>query len=277
VVGRDPLTRRSDRQRAPQRRGGICSPRSAPPSPSRVVSIFPDKLTRPRGTRRLSGGGLYASRCACPGAGVRESRRLHPDDQLTAERRIDAIYNADMKSPAWRNRRTFLRLCRARDLLSDLRSSNVSIAEAAREASLSSFHFIRRFEAAFGETPHQFRTRERLTAAQRLLARGRSVTDVCLDVGFSSLGSFSTLFARRVGISPAEYQRSLRRSVYVPDWTPHPPTCLLLMGGPDAIAVPAAAGDLILMHSLLLHAVPAAHVGTQPRFLLSTSVQEPYW
>jgi AraC-like DNA-binding protein len=180
---------------------------------------------------------MDGSRCARTGAGVRESRRLHPDDQLTAERRIDAIYNADMKSPAWRNRRTFLRLCRARDLLSDLRSSNVSIAEAAREASLSSFHFIRRFEAAFGETPHQFRTRERLTAAQRLLARGRSVTDVCLDVGFSSLGSFSTLFARRVGISPAEYQRSLRRSVYVPDWTPHPPTCLLLMGGPDAIAI----------------------------------------
>jgi hypothetical protein len=39
----------------------------------------------------------------------------------------------------------------------------------------------------------------------------------------------------------------------------------------------ASAGDVILMHSLLMHAVPAAHVGTQPRFLLSTSIQEPYW
>ena len=39
----------------------------------------------------------------------------------------------------------------------------------------------------------------------------------------------------------------------------------------------ASAGDVILMHSLLLHAVPAAHVGSQPRFLLSTSVQVPYW
>jgi AraC-like DNA-binding protein len=134
-------------------------------------------------------------------------------------------------------RRAFLQLCRARDLLADVRSSDVSIAAAAREASLSSFHFIRRFEAVFGETPHQFRTRERLTAAQRLLARGSSVTDVCLDVGFSSLGSFSTLFARRMGISPARYQRSLRCSVFIPDWTPHPPTCLLWMGGPDAIAI----------------------------------------
>jgi AraC-like DNA-binding protein len=142
-----------------------------------------------------------------------------------------------VRSNAWPNRRAFLQLCRARDLLADVRCANASIAEAAREASLSSFHFIRRFEAVFGETPHQFRTRERLTAAQRLLARGHSVTDVCLDVGFNSLGSFSALFARKLGISPRRYQQSLRRSVYIPDWTPHPPSCLLWMGGPDAIAI----------------------------------------
>jgi AraC-like DNA-binding protein len=130
-----------------------------------------------------------------------------------------------------------VQLCRARDLLSDIRSTNVSIRDAAREANLSSFHFIRRFEAAFGETPHQFRTRERLTAAQRLLARGHSVTDVCLDVGFNSLGSFSALFARKIGISPMRYRRNLGRSVYIPDWTPHPPTCLLWIGGADAIAI----------------------------------------
>jgi AraC-like DNA-binding protein len=138
---------------------------------------------------------------------------------------------------AWPSRRAFLRLCRARDLLCDQRSADVSVADAAREASLSPCHFIRRFEAAFGETPHQFRTRERLALAQKLLARGRSVTDVCFEVGFSSLGSFSTLFARRIGISPAAYRRNLRRSVYIPEWTPHPPNCLLWIGGPDAIAI----------------------------------------
>jgi len=131
----------------------------------------------------------------------------------------------------------FRQLCRARDLLADIRSPGVSVIQAAHAAGLSPFHFIRRFEAAFGETPHQFRTRERLAAAQRLLAHGRSVTDVCLDVGFSSLGSFSTLFARRLGISPGRYQRGLRRSVYIPDWTPHPPACLFLMGGPGAAAI----------------------------------------
>lgn len=142
-----------------------------------------------------------------------------------------------MRSKANPGRRALLPLCRARDLLSDVRSANVSIGDAAREACLSPFHFIRRFEAVFGETPHQFRTRERLVVAQRLLARGHSVTDVCLDVGFSSLGSFSSLFTRRIGVSPARYQRSLRRSVYVADWTPHPPTCLLWIGGPGAGAI----------------------------------------
>ena len=135
------------------------------------------------------------------------------------------------------NRPALFHLCRARDLLADVGSPAVSIGVAAREASLSSCHFIRRFAAVFGETPHQFRTRERLTAAQRLLARGHSVTDVCMEVGFSSLGSFSALFSRRIGVSPASYQRSLRCSVFVPDWTPHPPSCLLWMGGDEAIAI----------------------------------------
>ena len=143
-------------------------------------------------------------------------------------------YNDPM---ARNNRPALLRLCRARELLADTQSPDVSIAAAAREASLSSHHFIRRFAAVFGETPHQFRTRERLTAAQRLLACGHSVTDVCLEVGFNSLGSFSALFARRIGLSPARYQRSLRAAVFIPDWTPHPPSCLLWMGGPEAIAV----------------------------------------
>lgn len=142
-----------------------------------------------------------------------------------------------MRSATRPNPRAFTQLCRARDLLSDVRALNVSIEDAAREASMSPFHFIRTFAAMFGETPHQFRTRQRLMTAQRLLARGHSVTDVCLDIGFSSLGSFSTLFAREIGLSPAAWQRNLRTTVFVPDWTPHPPHCLLWMGGPDAIAI----------------------------------------
>lgn len=144
---------------------------------------------------------------------------------------------AKVRSNESRNRRVLRQLCRARDLLAEVRSPDISVADAATEAGMSSFHFIRTFSTMFGETPHRFRTRERLNAAQRLLARGQSVTDVCLEIGFSSLGSFSTLFRREIGISPAGYRRSLRCSVYVPDWTPHPPNCLLWMGGADAIEI----------------------------------------
>lgn len=75
---------------------------------------------------------------------------------------------------------------------------------------MSRFHFIRQFKAVFGDAPGQYRTRERLAQARYLLASGeQSVTDVCMAVGFSSLGSFSTLFARRFGQSPSAYRSRL--------------------------------------------------------------------
>jgi len=140
-------------------------------------------------------------------------------------------------SNAWPGRRALLQLSRGRDMLADIRCSNASIDEVAREAGMSHFHFIRRFEAVFGETPHQFRTRERLKEAQKLLARGHSVTETCLEVGFASIGSFSTLFTRTVGVPPSIYQRQHSRIFFVTGWAPHPPNCLLWMGGPDAIAI----------------------------------------
>src|SRR5438132_788825 len=74
---------------------------------------------------------------------------------------------------------SFRRLCRARDLLSELGESRSSIADLAREVELSPFHFIRQFEAVFGLTPHQFRIRARLDLAKQLLAAGQhSVTEV---------------------------------------------------------------------------------------------------
>jgi AraC-like DNA-binding protein len=130
------------------------------------------------------------------------------------------------------------RLCRARDLLREVHDRPVSIDEAAREAAMSPFHFIRQFSAVFGETPHQARIRSRLDRARLLLATGeQSVTDVCMEVGFSSHGSFSTLFARRVGVSPSEYRRRARSMVAVPGtYTSHLfPGCLSLMGPAFAI------------------------------------------
>jgi AraC-like DNA-binding protein len=96
-------------------------------------------------------------------------------------------------------RSAFAGLCRARDLLRETHDVPLSIEDVAREAAVSPFHFIRQFQAVFGETPHQYRIQARLDRAKHLLALSDySVTDVCMEVGFSSLGSFSDLFARRV-------------------------------------------------------------------------------
>jgi AraC-like DNA-binding protein len=127
----------------------------------------------------------------------------------------------------------FRRLCRARDLLRELREPSPSIAALAREVQISPFHFIRQFEAVFGVTPHQFRIQIRLDAAKQLLATGHhSVTDVCMEVGFSSLGSFSALFAQRIGEPPSAYRRRVRAMVQVPGTVPGhlTPGCLTLMG-----------------------------------------------
>ena len=112
---------------------------------------------------------------------------------------------------------TLLRLCRARDLLRATHEPAPSIADLARDAGLSPYHFIRRFAALFGETPHQLRIGTRLERAKLLLACGAgSVTEVCLEVGFASLGSFSHAFTRRVGVAPSEYRRAIRTSIRVP-------------------------------------------------------------
>ncbi|HKU14673.1 MAG TPA: helix-turn-helix transcriptional regulator [Steroidobacteraceae bacterium] len=142
---------------------------------------------------------------------------------------------SSLPSPRVRSRTgaVLLRLCRARDLLQDV-SGNVRIEQAAREAALSPYHFIRLFKATFGATPHQVSIDARLERAKELLlAADLSVTEICLEVGFASLGSFSTLFARRVGASPAAYRRRVRAMIQVPGVTPPSliPGCYSLMWG----------------------------------------------
>ena len=114
-----------------------------------------------------------------------------------------------------------------------------SIKELAREVRISPFHLIRQFEAVFGVTPHRFRQAARIERARHLLATGRhSVTEVCMDVGFSSLGSFSVLFTERVGETPSAYRRRMRPMVVVPGTVPEVllPGCLTLMGRLPATA-----------------------------------------
>ena len=125
------------------------------------------------------------------------------------------------------------RLCRARDLLRDWEEDPLSVNEVARRTGFSGFHFIRLFKAVFGETPHQYQSKAQIDQAKRLLVLSDlSVTDVCMTVGFSSLGSFSALFSRRVGMSPSAFQRRYRPAAGTPPRLPPSliPGCFSLMG-----------------------------------------------
>jgi AraC-like DNA-binding protein len=108
------------------------------------------------------------------------------------------------------------RLARAREAISDQFAEALRLDALARAAGLSEKHFRRLFERAYGETPGRFLARTRIGRAKELLARGASVTEACLGVGFSSLGSFSTKFASNTGRSPREFQRELRAVGAVP-------------------------------------------------------------
>jgi AraC family transcriptional regulator len=101
----------------------------------------------------------------------------------------------------------YKRLLRGRDCLLSSQSQRVRLQEVSRAACLSPFHFHRSFTQLFGETPHAFLTRHRLERAAHLLTQSNlSVTEICLETGFESLGSFSSLFSRRFGVSPREFR-----------------------------------------------------------------------
>jgi len=96
----------------------------------------------------------------------------------------------------------------ARDYAIALFNTPVTLAELADVACMSPNHLVRTFKQVFGQTPHQFIISKRLEEAQRLLLQsGESITEICLDVGFESLGTFSSLFHRRFGVSPTAFRQ----------------------------------------------------------------------
>ena len=100
------------------------------------------------------------------------------------------------------------RLRRARDAMDRRYAEPLDVPTLARIAYVSEAHFIRSFRATFGETPNRYLQRRRVERAMFLLRSGdRSVTDICMDVGFSSLGTFSRVFRDIVGESPSVYRR----------------------------------------------------------------------
>jgi AraC-like DNA-binding protein len=109
------------------------------------------------------------------------------------------------------------RLLRARDAMDRSYAEPLDVRAVAAVAHISPAHFSRCFRAAFGETPHRYLQRRRVERSMFLLREThRSVTDVCFDVGFTSLGTFSRTFRAIVGETPSGY-RSGHGPIVVPN------------------------------------------------------------
>jgi len=130
----------------------------------------------------------------------------------TGRRRRDA--RRGRPCDAWRvtpeekaHLRELVYLRRARDLIDRDYARPLDVPAMARTALMSPAHFSRRFRAAYGETPYSYLMTRRIERAKALLRRGElSVTDVCMAVGCTSLGSFSARFTELVGESPSAYR-----------------------------------------------------------------------
>jgi AraC-like DNA-binding protein len=117
-------------------------------------------------------------------------------------------------------------LRRARDLIDRDYAEPLDLDAMAREAGYSRFHFARAFTTAYGETPRTYLTRRRIERAKTLLRTANlSVTEICLLVGFASLGSFSARFRALVGQSPSDYRAEAVARTGVPPI----PGCVVLM------------------------------------------------
>src|SRR3954454_6889941 len=133
------------------------------------------------------------------------------------------------------------RMLRARDAMDRTYAQPLDIPSLARIAVVSEAHFIRTFRDTFGETPHRYLQRRRVERSMFLLREtDRSVTDICLDVGFTSLGTFSRTFRDIVGETPSGY-----RAGHGPIVAPH---CVQLAAmrqrvAAGALTAPAAAPD----------------------------------
>jgi AraC-like DNA-binding protein len=117
-------------------------------------------------------------------------------------------------------------LRRARDLADRHYADPLDLDELAAAAGVSKYHFLRAFAAVYGLTPAAYLAERRIERAQDLLrATNLTVTEVCMVVGYSSLGSFSSKFRQLVGVTPSEYQAKFA------DGAPRIPGCFVFMHG----------------------------------------------
>jgi len=121
------------------------------------------------------------------------------------------------------------RLCRARAFIDHCYDHPLNLDQISSQACFSRYHFLRLFRQAFNQTPHQYLIQRRIEKAKELLDHDAlRVTDVCFEVGFQSLGSFSSLFHRCVGYAPNIYREKSRQTQAAKRQIPG---CFLVMNG----------------------------------------------
>lgn len=104
--------------------------------------------------------------------------------------------------------REIVRLRKVRDRIDREFAEALTVDELAAGAHMSAGHLSREFKKTYGESPYSYLMTRRIERAMTLLRRGDlSVTDICFEVGFNSLGTFSTRFSELVGVSPSVYRR----------------------------------------------------------------------
>jgi AraC-like DNA-binding protein len=135
-------------------------------------------------------------------------------------------------------------LLRARDVIDSRYSEPLDVAALARVAHVSPDHFSREFRRVFGETPHQYLLTRRMERAASLLrSTDHPVTDVCAEVGLTSLGSFTTSFRRLYGVTPTAYREAHPPAVA----SAFIPTCVLMAAmrprGRRRVPAPLPAND----------------------------------
>lgn len=124
------------------------------------------------------------------------------------------------------------RLRIARRFIDHHYDTRLTVRCVSAEAGFSPYHFIRLFRAAYKQTPHQYLVRRRIEKAKELLCSSTlSVHEICFAVGFESLGSFSTLFRREVGLSPSAYRQRAHERLHTPEARVYVPLCHRVMRG----------------------------------------------
>lgn len=167
-------------------------------------------MTEGRVSLRTHGDQKYCT-SESPGGATPSIDRIFAGDMrialtahLTGDDTVDRSRPSSMRAPPSLDAK---RLKRVLDFVEARLAGDLSLADLAAEACLSPFHFLRRFRAATGLSPHRYVTSRRIQAAQTMLARRHaSLVEIALDTGFSSQASFTRAFRKWTGLTPGQYR-----------------------------------------------------------------------